>query len=82
VSKGPLAREDHRHVVFVRCLDNGVVVLRPAGLDDRLDAGVDRFLDAVREGKKASEAMTAPAASLPFACSSAFIAASRTASTP
>jgi hypothetical protein len=71
----PHAGEHHRHAVLVGGGDDLLVAHRAAGLDDRRDAVVAALSMPSRNGKKASEAITAPRTSRP-ACS-ALMAAMR-----
>ena len=52
------AGEDHREMVPIGDLDGHLVADRAAGLDDRGHAGLGGDLDAVRNGKYASLAIT------------------------
>ena len=86
MSEVPNAGKYHGDSGAIRGVDYFLVTHRPARLDDRRDPGLDGRLDAVGEGKKASEASTDPIvgdrgspAALPL--SAAFAAAILTLST-
>jgi len=67
--------EHHRHLGFVRCVDDFFVAHGATGLNDGGNASLRSIVDAIPKRKKASEAITAPRTSRP-ACS-ALIAAIR-----
>jgi len=52
MSKVSHAGEDHRHPVFIGGGDHFFVFDRASGLNNRLGAGLGRFVDAVKIGVK------------------------------
>src|SRR6185437_107260 len=52
VTEVPALGEEHRRAGGLDCGDDFLVALRPAGLDDRRDAGFERELRAVGEGEE------------------------------
>jgi len=59
------AGKDHGDIMLIGCGYDFIIAHRTAGLDDGGDARFGRGIDAVPNGKKASEAIAEPGTSKP-----------------